>query len=149
VQFEVRSDAPLNWKEEKNMPQHYHTNPTQLNTPEKIIWGLTARQLLILALGCSLGYKLWANLAFLLTYGVAGFALRLLLAAIPVLFTLALAMIQLGGRYLEIWAILLRYWGRSKHAVWWSVQVKDRYALSLAKPQGAGGETIEAERERE
>jgi hypothetical protein len=132
------------------MPQHSHTNPTQLNTPEKIIWGLTARQLLILALGCSLGYKLWANLVFLLTYGVTGFALRLLLTALPVLVALTLAMVQLGGRYLEIWAILLLpYWGRSKHAVWWSVQVKDQYALSLAKPQGEGGETTEAEREGE
>ncbi len=132
------------------MPQHYHTNPTHLNTPEKIIWGLTARQLLILALGCSLGYKLWANLVFLLIFGVGGFALRLLLAAIPVLIALALAMVQLGGRYLEIWAILLlRYWGRSKHAVWWSVQVKDRYALSPIEPQVTGGETVEAEREGE
>jgi len=132
------------------MPQHSHTNPTQLNTPEKIIWGLTARQLLILALGCSLGYKLWANLVFLLTYGVAGFALRLLLAALPVLIALALAIVQLGGRYLEIWAILLlRYWGRSKHAVWWSVQVKDRYALSLTELQGAGGKKTEAEQEGE
>ncbi len=132
------------------MSQHYHTNPTQLNTPEKIIWGLTARQLLILALGCSLGYKLWANLVFLLTYGVAGFALRLLLAALPVLVALALAMVQLGGRYLEIWAILLlRYWGRSRHAVWWSVQVKDRYALNLAEPQVAGSEVSAGEQEGE
>src|SRR6266699_1740276 len=130
------------------MPQHSHTNPTQLNTPEKIIWGLTARQLLILALGCSLGYKLWANLVFLLTYGVAGFALRLLLTALPVLVALALAMVQLGGRYLDIWAIqLMSYSGRSKHAVWWSVQIKDRYALNHTEPQVAGGETVKAERE--
>ncbi len=132
------------------MPQPYHTNPTQFNTPEKIIWGLTARQLLILALGCSLGYKLWANLVFLLTFGVGGFALRLLLAAIPVLIALALAMVQLGGRYLEMWAILLlRYWGRSRHAVWWSVQVKDRYALNPAEPQVAGSEASAGEQEGE
>ncbi len=113
--------------------QQYHVNPTQLGAPEKLLWGLTARQLFILALGCSLGYRLWAECAFLLAYGIAGFGTRLLLALIPVLLALALATIQLGGRFLEIWAILLlRYWGKQKQAVWCSVHVKDRYALVSA-----------------
>jgi hypothetical protein len=124
--------------------QHLHVNPTHLNTPEKLLWGLTARQLFILALGGSIGYRLWSHFAFLLTLGLAGFGARLLLSAIPVLLALALATIQLGGRYLEIWAVLLlRYWSKQKQALWCSVQVKDRYALALS------GDHVELDREME
>ena len=120
--------------------QQYHVNPTQLGAPEKLLWGLTARQLFILALGCSLGYRLWAQYAFLLTYGLAGFGTRLLLAALPVLLALALATIHLGGRFLEIWAILLlRYWAKQKQVVWCSVHIKDRYALESAPQQQVMG----------
>jgi len=120
--------------------QQYHVNPTQLGAPEKLLWGLTARQLFILALGCSLGYRLWAPCAFLLAYGMAGFGTRLLLASLPVLLALALATIQLGGRFLEIWAILLlRYWSKQKQTVWCSVHVKDRYALVSARERQVMG----------
>jgi hypothetical protein len=120
--------------------QQYHVNPTQLGAPEKLLWGLTARQLFILALGCSLGYRLWAACAFLLASSIAGFGTRLLLAALPVLLALALATIQLGGRYLEIWAVLLlRYACKQKQAVWCSVRVKDRYALASARERRVMG----------
>ena len=120
--------------------QPYHVNPTQLDAPEKLLWGLTGRQLFILALGCSLGYRLWAQFAFLLASGIAGFGMRLLLAALPVLLALGCATIQPGGRFLEIWAILLlRYWGKQKHAVWCSVHVKDRYVQSIGVARKAAG----------
>ena len=128
--------------------QHqYHINPTQLGAPEKLLWGLTARQLFILALGCSLGYRLWAACAFLLASGIAGFGMRLLLASLPVLLALALATIQLGGRSLEIWAVLLlRFWGKQKQAVWCGVHVKDRYALDHnVVRQATGSEMTEKE----
>ncbi len=130
--------------------QQYHVNPTQLGAPEKLLWGLTARQLFILALGCSLGYRIWAQCAFLLAYGMAGFGTRLLLASLPVLLALALATIQLGGRYLEIWVILLlRYACKQKCAVWCSVHVKDHYALSIGVEQQAAGSDRAAQEEGE
>ncbi len=130
--------------------QQYHVNPTQLGAPEKLLWGLTARQLFILALGCSLGYRLWAQCAFLLAYGMAGFGTRLLLASLPVLLALALATIQLGGRYPEIWAVLLlRYACKQKHAVWCSVHVKDRYALDLTITQQAADSEMAEQEESE
>ena len=123
--------------------QPYHVNPTQLDAPEKLLWGLTGRQLFILALGCSLGYRLWAECAFLLASGIAGFGARLLLATLPVLLALALATIQLGGRYLEIWAVLLlRYSCKQKQAVWYSVQVKDRFARAPAHGGQAAGNDV-------
>ena len=127
--------------------QQYHVNPTQLGAPEKLLWGLTGRQLFILALGCSLGYRLWAACAFLLTSGIAGFGIRLLLAALPVLLALACATIQPGGRFLETWAILLlRYSCKQKQAAWCSVQVKDRFARAPAHgQQGMGNDTAAGE----
>ena len=125
--------------------QQYHVNPTQLGAPEKLLWGLTGRQLFILALGCSLGYRLWAACAFLLASGLAGFGMRLLLAALPVLLALGCATIQPGGRFLEIWVILLlRYSCKQKQAVWCSVQVKDRFVLAhTVAQQATGGERAE------
>ena len=120
--------------------QQYHVNPTQLGAPEKLLWGLTGRQLFILALGCSLGYRLWAACAFLLASGLAGFGIRLLLAALPVLLALACATIQPGGRFLETWAILLlRYSCKQKQVVWCSVQVQDRFARAPAHGRQAAG----------
>ena len=125
--------------------QQYHVNPTQLGAPEKLLWGLTGRQLFILALGCSLGYRLWAAFAFLLASGIAGFGIRLLLAALPVLLALGCATIQPGGRFLEIWAILLlRYSCKQKQAFWCSVLVKDRYVLSSAHGWQAAGNNVAA-----
>ncbi len=125
--------------------QQYHINPTQLGAPEKLLWGLTGRQLFILALGCSLGYRLWAACAFLLASGIAGFGMRLLLAALPVLLALGCATIQPGGRFLELWAILfLRYSCKQKQALWCSVQVKDRFALASAHGRQATGNDVAA-----
>jgi hypothetical protein len=130
--------------------QQYLVNPTQLGAPEKLLWGLTGRQLFILALGCSLGYRLWAACAFLLASGFAGFGMRLLLAALPVLLALGCATIQLGGRFLELWAILLlRYWSKPKQAIWCSVQVKDRFALASAHGRQAAGNDVALEEEGE
>ena len=130
--------------------QQLHVNPTQLGAPEKLLWGLTARQLFILALGGSIGYRLWTQGAFLLAYGIAGFGTRLLVACIPVLLALALAMIQLAGRSLEIWAILLlRYSCKPKQAVWWSVHVKDRYALDHGVERQEAGNEMAAREESE
>jgi hypothetical protein len=108
-------------------------NPAYLNTPEKLLWGLTGRELIIIALGCSLGYKLWANFFFLLDDGLVGFLLRLALALFPVLCSLALAKLRPGGRYLEIWFVLWwRYRGKKQLLLWRSVQVQDKYALELS-----------------
>ena len=130
--------------------QQYHVNPTQLGAPEKLLWGLTGRQLFILALGCSLGYRLWAAFAFLLTSGLAGFGMRLLLAALPVLLALGCATIQPAGRFLEIWVILgLGYVCKQKQAVWCSVQVKDRFARAPAHERQGMGNDIAAGEEGE
>ena len=126
------------------------TNPMQLNTPEKLLWGLTARQLFLLALGGSLGYRLWTHVAFLLVYGIAGFGIRLLLACIPVLLAFVLALTHLGGRYLEIWALLLlRYACKQKRVVWCSVHVKDRYALDLSLERQEGSSEMAEQEESE
>jgi len=122
------------------MSTRLRTNPAYLNTPEKFLWGLTGRELLIIALGCSLGYKVWANFLFLLDHGLWGFLLRLALALLPVLFSLALAKLRPGGRYLEVWFLLWwRYRGKKKLLLWCSVQVQDKFACAPALERQPGG----------
>ncbi len=42
-----------------------HKVPTHMSLPDKVVFGLTARQLLLLLIGCSLGYNLWLRLGAL------------------------------------------------------------------------------------
>ena len=39
--------------------QATHKVPTHMSLPDKVVFGLTARQLLLLLIGCSPGYNLW------------------------------------------------------------------------------------------
>ena len=131
------------------MSTRLRTNPAYLNTPEKLLWGLTGRELIIIALGCSLGYKVWANSLFLLDGGLWGFILRLALALIPVLCSVALAKLRPGGRYLEIWLVLWwRFRGKKKLLLWRSVQVQDRYAC-MPSPERPPVDDLHTEQEDE
>jgi len=105
-----------------------------------VVFGLTARQLLLLLLGCSIGYNLWHQLGLLsvyathsahgahgvfATYVLVGQLLRIIVALLPVGATLALAFIHLAGRPLEVWLfVLVRYWNRPKWYVWRSVRTE-------------------------
>ena len=46
-----------------------HKVPTHMSLPDKVVFGLTARQLLLLLIGCSLGYNLWLHLGALEAFG--------------------------------------------------------------------------------
>src|SRR5947209_6424908 len=107
-----------------------HTVPTRMNVPDKVLTigplSLTARQLLILLIGSSLGYNLWHQLHMLSAYAFIGLALRLCLALVPALLALAFALAQLAGRPLEVWFfVLLRYGCQPKRYVWRSVRSGD------------------------
>ena len=49
--------------------QRTHKVPTHMSLPDKVVFGLTARQLLLLLIGCSLGYNLWLHLGVLGGFG--------------------------------------------------------------------------------
>lgn len=84
-----------------------HTVPTHIDLPDRVIFGLTARQMLILLIGLSLGYSTWQHLSLLSHWGVWGTGVRL--ALVLILFgplTLLVAFVQLAGRPLELWAVI-------------------------------------------
>ena len=106
-----------------------HTVPTHLNVPDNVLTlgplSLTARQFLLLLIGCSFGYNLWHQLSGLSLYGPIGLGGRICLAILPALVALAIALIQCAGRSLEIWfVVLLRYWVQPKRFVWRSVRLQ-------------------------
>jgi PrgI family protein len=95
------------------MPRTQHEIPTHLNVEDKVLLGLTVRQLLYLMVGCSLGYGL-------ASHGVAEHALgalvggqaprlaeyaRLALAGACVLLAAAFALVRPLGRSLEEWLV--------------------------------------------
>src|SRR5437588_4431058 len=88
-----------------------HIVPTHLNLPDQVLtlwsFSLTARQLLLLMVGAGIGGALWQHLAVLGQYGVPGEALRLLLALLPFLLTLFIALYHYAGRFLEVWCVVL------------------------------------------
>ncbi len=133
--------------------QRTYKLPTHLALPDKVVFGLTARQLLLLLLGCSIGYNLWHQLGLLslvhaahgangiqrvhnvhgahrahgviATYALVGQVMRIVIALLPVGATLALAFVHLADRPLEVWLfVLVRYCNRPKWHVWRSVRTE-------------------------
>jgi len=96
-----------------------------MSLPDKVVFGLTARQLLLLLIGCSLGYNLWLHLSALEALALPGQALRIVLAIVPAGLAAALALISVADRPLEVWLlVLIRYWQRPKIYLWRSLRVQ-------------------------
>ena len=80
------------------MPRVYEL-PTHLQVEDQLIAGLTARQLLRLAIGASLAYGLWDQAAWL-----PG-EVRLAFAGVLALIGVLSALLQPGGRPLDQWLL--------------------------------------------
>src|SRR5260370_6288166 len=103
-----------------------HKVPTHMGMPDRIVFGLTPRQLLIMLIGCSIGYDIWLHLSALLTYGIAGLIARLICSLLPAGMSLSVALITVAGRPLEVWALVaLRYQVRPKVYVWRSLRISE------------------------
>lgn len=98
--------------------------PTHLEVEDRLVFGLTLRQGIVVLIGCALGYTLYAQLGHLPWPGAGSgghlpLALRIAGACIPALMAFAVAAIQPAGRPLEEWLFaLLRYAALPKHCVW-------------------------------
>ncbi len=104
--------------------QTTHTVPTHMSLPDKVVFGLTARQLLLLLIGCSLGYNLWLHLSMLVAFALLGQVLRSGIALVPAGIAVALAFIAVADRPLEVWLlVLVRYWQRPQVYLWRSLRV--------------------------
>ena len=104
--------------------QAIHKVPTHMSLPDKVVFGLTARQLLLLLIGCSLGYNLWLHLSALEALALPGQVLRIVLALVPAGLAAALAMISVAERPLEIWLlVLVRYRQRPRIYLWRSLRL--------------------------
>jgi hypothetical protein len=104
-----------------------HKVPTHMSMPDKVVFGLTARQLLILLIGCSASYDLWLQLHALNPYTAIGLMVRVGIALLPAVAATALALISVAGRPLEVWSLVLfRYWQQPQTYVWRSVRTRQR-----------------------
>jgi hypothetical protein len=114
-------------KEEKLPMQATHKVPTHMSLPDKVVFGLTARQLLLLLIGCSLGYNLWLHLGELEALALTGQVLRIALALVPAALAAILALISVADRPLEVWLlVLVRYWQRPRVYLWRSVCLSEQ-----------------------
>ena len=114
-------------KKEKRTIQAIHKVPTHMSIPDKVVFGLTARQLLLLLIGCSLGYNLWLHLGVLDTLALPGQLLRIALALVPAVCAATLALISVADRPLEVWLlVLVRYWQRPRIYVWRSLRMSEQ-----------------------
>ena len=104
-----------------------HKVPTHMSLPDKVVFGLTARQLLLLLIGCSLGYNLWLHLGALEALALIGQVLRIGMALIPTAIAAALALISVADRPLEVWLlVLVRYWQRPQVYLWRSLRMGEQ-----------------------
>ena len=127
-----------------------HKVPTHMHIPDKVVFGLTTRQLLILLIGCSAGYDLWLQLHALGVSTVVGLILRVSIALLPVVAALALALLSVAGRPLEVWLlVLLRYWRVPQTYVWRSLRTRQRIESIDNLPHSATHKREHEDLERE
>ena len=90
-----------------------HEIPTHLNVEDRAFYGLSARQVTYLTLGCASAYWAWTSALEM------PLAARLVAVAACLLIAMTLALLRPLGRGLETWAYLgLRYLALPKRAVW-------------------------------
>lgn len=96
-----------------------HEIPTHLEVEDRILFGLTLRQGIILLLGATAGYFLFAQSGRIIADIHVPLALRIGLGLLPALVALAVALIQPAGRPLEDWFFaIVRYLTVPKQCVW-------------------------------
>jgi hypothetical protein len=109
-----------------------HEIPTHLEVEDKILFGLTVRQVLVLGFGLAIGYALWQHLGpshtvapgshFLAHASLSSpvpAPLRILLAAIPFAGSAIVAFYRHGGRSAEDWILAYaRYLAAPKVSLW-------------------------------
>ena len=104
-----------------------HKVPTHMSLPDKVVFGLTARQLLLLLIGCSIGYNLWLHLSALMAIALVGQVLRIAITLVPAGVAAALALISVADRPLEVWLlVLVRYWQRPRVYLWCSLRMSEQ-----------------------
>ena len=118
-----------------------HIVPTHLNLPDQVLtlwsFSLTARQLLLLLVGGSIGGTIWQHLAMLGHYAIPGGILRFLLSLPPFLMALFIAWYRYAGRYIEVWiVVLVRYRLRPKRYLWRSIRIYEQHLYPLVPGEG-------------
>jgi hypothetical protein len=95
------------------MARPRHEIPTHLNVEDKVLYGLSVRQVMYLTIGCAAGYALWNQ------WPELALVARLGLAAACVAVAAAVALVRPYGRGLEEWAfVALHYLAVPKLSVW-------------------------------
>ena len=115
-----------------------HEIPTHLEVEDKILFGLTVRQVLVLGFGLAIGYAFWQHLGpshtvapgshFLAHASLSSpvpAPLRILLAAIPFVGSAIIAFYRHGGRSAEDWILAYaRYLAAPKVSLWCTLPVR-------------------------
>ncbi|MBV9229845.1 MAG: hypothetical protein JOZ18_11070 [Chloroflexi bacterium] len=83
--------------------------PTFLNEQPTIMFGRTMRELLVIAIGCTLAFMSWQNLAGLGPGGGA-VVIKIIAAALLIIASLIVALVKVAGRPLEDWAFVLAFY---------------------------------------
>ncbi|MGD9893044.1 MAG: PrgI family protein [Dehalococcoidia bacterium] len=95
------------------MARSRHEIPTHLNVEDKVLYGLSVRQVMYLTVGCAAGYAIWnqwPDLALVIRLGLAVACLAL---------AAAIALVRPHGRGLEEWVfVALHYLAVPKVTVW-------------------------------
>lgn len=121
-----------------------HELPTHLHVEDKLIAGLTVRQVLFLSVGLSVGYSLWLHVSSMAAHLSLVLAHRprfawlapapelccLVLSALPVLVMVICILVRPAERPLEDWLLVaLRYATLPKRAVWRPIAADVRSAV--------------------
>ncbi|HEY7418874.1 MAG TPA: PrgI family protein [Ktedonobacteraceae bacterium] len=96
-----------------------HTIPTLLETKDRILFGLTSKQVLVLCAGLSTTWVAWES--FKNTSALSLFLVLMLCAALPTLAACAVAFLSISGQGLDEWLLICLLYLQFPKSFFWEL----------------------------
>ncbi len=98
-----------------------HTIPVHLETEDTLVYGLTTKQVMVLAAGLILAYALWSSFPS----SLLGLAISLVLAAIPAILALLVAFVRPAGQGMDEWIMVWFFFLAAPKTYLWEPYTSD------------------------
>ena len=120
-----------------------HTIPTLLETKDRILFGLTSKQVLILCAGLSTTWVTWDS--FQNTSSTLWLLVYTLLAALPTLAAVAVAFLSISGQGLDEWLVISMLYLQYPKRFFWAMLPNEASGTESAYEQS----TVSSEEDEE
>jgi hypothetical protein len=104
-----------------------HKIPIHLETEDKFLWHLTLRQCVVLTVGCTIAYTSFINMLATIPNPTFGLFAGTLVALLVMICAVALAFVNIFGRGLDEWGLVLLLYAAQPRLYLWRFARPDAF----------------------